>query len=295
MESRQWDSGTPEIRDLKIEDIESLRLGWWSRFDPAEVEAVLDAAPGISTWIPETHEYALIGPWRHRGDIVHVIELVSIRHPVPLAAVAVERARQAGVRLFLAVEMTERRRASFYDQVGLEVLEEVLSYELVNPRASHARFDDIARIIESTPAALELLHRLDSDAFPWLWRNSCAEFSDYLRNPGVEVHVLSEAGVAVGYVGITAYPGWGHIDRVAVSAGHQGRGLGRKLTEFAIDRLTRLGSARIGLSTQRRNGRSQSLYESFGFRRQVGSDYQIYGRPLFDSDTADELVIGPQR
>jgi GNAT superfamily N-acetyltransferase len=294
MGSREIDQGAPEIRELTVADIDSLRLGWWSRFDPAEIEAVLEAAPGISTWIPESHEYALIGPWRHRPDIVHIVELVSIRHPVPLAAAAVERARRAGVRLFLAVEMTERRMGSFYDQVGLVVLEEVLSYELLQPRVARASFDDIARVSALTPATLELLLKLDCDAFPWLWRNSCAEFSEYLRSPGVEVHVLSEGGADVGYVGITAYHGWGHIDRVAVRSRHQGRGFGRKLTEFAIHRLAALGSTRVGLSTQRRNDRSQSLYESLGFRRQVGSDYQIYGRPLFDTDTADALVIGPR-
>jgi ribosomal protein S18 acetylase RimI-like enzyme len=295
MVGKESGSGVPEIRELTVADIDSLRLGWWSRFDPTEVRAVLEAAPGISTWMPETNEYALTGPWRHRSDIVHLIELISIRHPGTLAAAAVERARRAGVRLFLAVEMTERRRVSFYDQVGLSMLEEVLSYELLHPRASHQGMADMEPVTVPTPAALDQLQQIDSDAFPWLWRNSCAEFNEYLRNPGVEVHVLREAEEDVGYVGISAYPGWGHIDRVAVRASHQGRGLGRKLTRFAIDRLVALGSTRIGLSTQRRNERSQSLYESLGFKRQVGSDYQIYGCPLFDTDTVDELVMGPLR
>lgn len=295
MTIQQADPEVPEIRELTIADIASLRLGWWSRFDSLEVEAVLKSAPGLSTWIPETHEYALVGPWRHRPEIVNVIELVSIQHPVHLALASLEQARRSRARLFLAVEMTERRRSSFYEEVGLSVLEEVLSYELLNPKPTRRTFGGFRQVSAATPDEIDLLCRLDGDAFPWLWRNSCTEFNEYVRHPGVEVHVVSDSGVDVGYVGITAYQGWGHIDRVAVGAAFQGQGFGRTLTEFAIGRLAALGSTRIGLSTQRRNDRSQSLYESLGFTRQIGSDYQIYGRPLFEVDTIDDLVTGPQR
>ncbi len=294
MPNDQPDQELPDIRELTLADLDSLRLGWWSRFDAGEVEAVLESAPGLSAWVPDAHEYALVGPWRHRSDIVHVIELVAIRHAVSLTSAALERASQSGVRMFLAVEMTERRQTSFYERVGLSVLEEVLSYELLHPGAINFVLEGLERVVPG-PAALEMLCQIDSDAFPWLWRNSCAEFSEYLRHPGVEAHVMVDSGDPVGYVGITAYHGWGHIDRVAVRASHQGLGFGRKLTEFAIARLASLGSARIGLSTQRRNDRSQALYESLGFKRQVGCDYQIYGRALRSTDTVEELVMGPQR
>jgi ribosomal protein S18 acetylase RimI-like enzyme len=294
MKSAPIEAELPVVRELTITDIESLRLGWWSRFDPSEVEAVLVAAPGISTWIPGSHEYALVGPWRHRGDIVHLVELMAIRHPVELVAAAVERARLSDARLFLAVEMTERRQSSFYDRIGLSVLEEVMSYELLHPKAVLSGAEGIEAIAPE-PASLDILYRIDSDAFPWLWRNSCAEFTEYLRQPGVEVHVFSESGAPVGYVGVTAYHGWGHIDRVAVRTSVQGRGIGRKLTKFAIAKLASLGSTRIGLSTQRRNRRSQALYEGLGFVRQASGDYQIYGRALRDGERLDELVIGPHR
>ena len=283
---------SPEIRELTLADVDSLRLGWWSRFDDAEVQAVLRVAPGISTWIEELHEYALVGPWRHRDEIVHVIELVSIRHPTALILTSIQKAIQAGVHLFLAVEMTERRRSAFYEEVGLTVLEEVLSYELIQPRLTRTEFDDVAKVGNTTPDVLRLLLQLDNDAFPWLWQNSGAEFREYLGQPGVEINVLTNSSLQVGYVGITNYHGWGHIDRVAVRSDHQGNGFGRRLTEFAINRLAALGSTRIGLSTQRRNVRSQTLYESLGFQRQPGSDYLIYGRPLSDTDSLDQLVMG---
>lgn len=295
MDALAPETESPQILPLTLDDLDSLRLGWWSRFDPAEVESVLRVAPGISTWIPDTHEYALVGPWRHRTDIVHVIELVSMRHPGPLTAASISLASAAGKRLFLAVEMTERRRSSFYDRIGLEVLEEVLSYELIQPSRQCFQGDGIERIASNNAELLEVLTDIDDDSFPWLWRNSREEFRDYLGHAGVEIHVLREEGAEIGYAGITAYHGWGHIDRVAVRADHQGRGLGRRLTQFAISRLAVLGASRIGLSTQRRNVRSQALYESMGFRRQIGSDYQIYGRPLVAGDSIDDLVMGLSR
>ena len=64
------------------------------------------------------------------------------------------------------------------------------------------------------------------------------------------------------------------------------------LTEFAINHLVSLGAVRIGLSTQQRNERSQSLYSRLGFRRQVAGDYRIYGRALWQNDEVDDLVMG---
>ena len=261
-----------------------------------DVERLLDLAPGLSVWNPATHEYALVGPWRHRPDIVHAVELVSIRHPVELMRFAIDRAIQAGSRLFLALEMTERRQTSFYGEVGLQIMENVLSYELHSGRsAARTKPDvDIHRIEQLSDLELNVLTNVDHDAFPWLWRNSVAEFREYFAQAGVEMFVLRELGTTVAYLGITSFPSWGHIDRVAVMGSKQGNGLGTLLTNFAIDRLIALGAARIGLSTQQRNVRSQTMYERLGFRRQVSSDYRIYGRVLWQNDSIDDLVMGQQ-
>jgi ribosomal protein S18 acetylase RimI-like enzyme len=143
-----------------------------------------------------------------------------------------------------------------------------------------------------TGGTLETLIDVDSNSFPWLWRNSADEFREYFAQPGVEIFVLRVRGRAVGYLGITVFPGWGHIDRLAVVHGYQGRGLGRSLTEFAINRLASLGAVRVGLSTQQRNERSQTLYSRLGFRRQLSGDYRIYGRSLWQNDSVEDLVMG---
>jgi ribosomal protein S18 acetylase RimI-like enzyme len=275
-------------------DVDRLRLGWWSRLGVEEVRRLLVSAPGHSLWIPETHEYIMVGPWRHRTDVMHVQDLVAVRHPVELMRAAIRQTMNAGSRLFLAVEMAERRQDSFYDRTGLELLESVISYELPARPAVVERLSGIEiRPVESlTDQDLDSLTSVDWASFPVLWQNSVDEFREYFTQTGVKLFVMREHGRPVGYLGTTAFPGWGHIDRLAVIRGEQGKGLGRMLTEFAINHLVSLGAVRIGLSTQQRNARSQALYSRLGFRRQVTGDYRIYGQALWQNDTVDDLVMG---
>lgn len=291
------DDALPDLTILSGEDIEQLRLGWWSKLDPAEVHRVLAAAPGLSVWMPSTSEYILVGPWRHRQEIVHIMELVSIRNPVDLALKSIQQAAKSETRLFIAVEMTERRQVSFYDRIGMTILEDVLSYELIPDVESRRAVPDLdlERVTKLDDMSMEVLQDIDWDAFPWLWRNSEDEFIDYAMQPGVEIHLLREGGVPIGYVGFTCFPGWGHIDRVAIKSAMQGKGLGAALTKFATGKLARMGAAKIGLSTQRRNQRSQRLYSGLGFRRQESGDYRIYGLALRDTDNLHELVTGEIR
>lgn len=282
------------IRVLQPEDVEQLRLGWWSRFDATQVDRVLAASPGLSVWMPSTHEYCLVGPWRHRSEIVHIVELVSIRHPVDLTIGVIENARAARHRLFISVEMSERLQQSYYDRTGLMLLEDVLSYELVpgSFRSEPGSTPDLTLVDVNDGESLGALLEIDWAAFPWLWRNSEEEFRDYAKQTGVELHLLRFGGENIGYIGITCFPGWGHIDRVAVKPQMQGQGYGAALTKAAISRLMHLGATRIGLSTQRRNARSQRLYTGLGFRRQQNGDYRIFGRTLWPEDDLEVLVNG---
>lgn len=288
------DEAIERIEALTPEHVDRLRLGWWSRVDSQQVNRLLGEAPGISQWIPSSDEYVLVGPWRHRTDIMHLLELVSIRHPIHLTRAAIERSAEAGARLFLAVEMTERRTNSFYAEIGLSPLEKVISYELPARRGTFPSgfSGEVRRVAEITPGTLQELVDVDASAFPWLWRNSEQEFQEYIMQTGVEIYLFRENHVPVGYVGVTVFPGWGHIDRLAVVKNEQGKGYGRTLTEFAIHRLMTLGAVRIGLSTQERNTRSQALYSRMGFKRQFAGDYRIYGRALWQNDSIDDLVTG---
>jgi len=225
---------------------------------------------------------------------MHVLDLVAVRNPVELMRAAIQQAHETGSRLFLAVEMAERRQDSFYDRIGLELLEVVISYEL----PARPGLNDcppgivISRVGALSESELDSLTTVDWNSFPWLWRNSVEEFKEYYSQAGVELFVMRAEGRPMGYLGLTVFPGWGHIDRLAVVRSEQGKGFGRLLTEFAINHLVSLGALRIGLSTQQRNERSQALYSRLGFRRQVAGDYRIYGRALWQNDAVDDLVMG---
>lgn len=267
--------------------VETLRPEQVARLRPRQGAAALvdirrevEAYPGRSVWAPETLEYALLAPWRHRPEIAHVRDLQAVRHAAPLLRAAIEGADAHGAALVLVIEMDETRRPAFYERVGLRRLEDVITFELDRgepppvPRALQFR--------RPAPAGDDLrsLLALDHAAFPWLWWNSAEEFRAYAATPGVALYLGERDGEPLCYLGLTMFAGWGHLDRIAVHPRAQGRGLGGEALRFAIDTLRRAGARRIGLSTQRDNPRSQRLYARFGFRRSPGYDYRLFGAPL---------------
>ena len=285
-------NGASPILPLSAGDIDQLRLGWWSRFNGPELNRVLTANAGLSVWCPSESEYLIAGSWRNRPAIVHVVELVAVRNSVALLQAAIDQARLADRRLFLAIEATEKRRLAWYQQCGLEQIEEVVTYERGRSRNRNPNiYGDLERIMALDDLSLSELVKVDHEAFPWLWQNDPLEFHDYLRQAGVEIYLIRDGGEPAAYIGMTMYPSWGHIDRVAVRPAWQGRGLGGRLTEFAIERLSALGANTIGLSTQSRNIRSQGLYERLGFRRKPSGEYRIYGTLLSEGDSIDDLVL----
>ncbi|MBA3449964.1 MAG: GNAT family N-acetyltransferase, partial [Chloroflexia bacterium] len=125
---------------------------------------------------------------------------------------------------------------------------------------------------------IDAVVQIDDAAFPWLWRNNRTELDVYLNTPGVSVSVVEDDGETVGYVGVTLFSGWGHLDRIAVAPNLQGRGYGRDALALTFDAMRQRGACRVALSTQRLNVRSQRLYERFGFRRTYDHDYRLFGR-----------------
>ena len=288
---RPSDAGL-EIRSLRPQDVPALRLGNERRFSAAAVRALVETYPGRSVWAPNTLEFALLAPWRHRPEIAVVQDLAAARHPEALIAAAIERCRAAGDALVLVIELDETRRPSFYARAGLHPLEEVVTYELERAMAAPMPSGSLAfePVAPGDDRAMAELLRIDHAAFPWLWWNSPEEFSAYMATPGVSLALGRDGGRAVAYIGATSYAGWAHLDRIAVEPEAQGRGLGREALAAAIDLLTARGARRVALSTQRANERSQRLYERFGFRRSPGHDYRLYGAPL--RPPALELVNG---
>ncbi|GBD19585.1 Mycothiol acetyltransferase [bacterium HR28] len=272
------------IVPLALDDLPRLRLKWGSRYSVEEVAELVRDAPGLSLWAPATGEYVLAGPWRHREEIVALLEVTSGGLTYQLIDALADVATAQGKQLLVSAQQYERRPPVFYERTGFELLEEILVYEMVlytvPPGPSRLRFE---RVDADDPFTLGELLDLDHEAFDWLWWNSLEEFDEYMSDPRVDVYLGRERdGTPVSYVGVTRLRGWGHLDRLAVSPLYQGRGYGYESLVWAVRVLAARGAHRIALSTQASNQRSRRLYERFGFRRVPELDYQIYGRWLAD-------------
>lgn len=258
-----------------------LRLSFWSRYDSITLADEVLAYPGRSVWKPETSEYAVARPWRRRPEIAELAELSAMRSAAELVDEVASNVGALGGFALLMVEFEEMRRPAFYAEIGLNLLEEVVTFELRRLPELTGRSRLVFRRADMDNVRdLSDLLQVDGAAFPWVWRNSADEFRAYSALPGVETFIGSLGDHPIACLSTTAYLGFGHIDRIAVLPEHQGHGFGAETMRFALRRLASGGAKKIGLSTQKTNVRSQRLYEGFGFRRAATNDYRLYGRIL---------------
>lgn len=279
------------IRPLTLEDVPRIPLTWHHRHDHAEIRRLVRGFPGRSVWQPDTGEFALIGPWRHRTDIVQVSELSAQRSAAGLIEYAVAASGRLGADLLVILENDERRRPSFYQAIDFDHLEDVITMELADPPLEAEIMDGLTFLpVQPDTPFYDAIRRIDDRAFPWLWRNGPTEFASYIQMSDVRIFVGLLAGSPVSYFGVTLYNDWGHLDRIAVWPDVQGQGIGYQTLAFATALMARSGAGTIGLSTQGHNLQSRRLYKRFGFVRRSTSDYRIYGRPLTD-ETMPELLL----
>lgn len=284
---------TRTIIPLTVADIPRLRLDWRSRLSEREVRRILENAPGLSLWNPETLEYAIAAPWRNRDEIVQIADLSAVRQPEEMVRNVAAAAREWGALLTVIVEIDEKRPASFYERVGFEHLEQVVTFRLDRRRAPRIQRPESLRFLPANPfdeAMLPTLLEVDHRAFPWIWWNSEREFVSYGMTPGVALFIGYQNKKPVSYIGFTVVDDWGHIDRIAVDPDRQGSGLGLQTLAFAIETMGQQGVRRIGLSTQSDNERSQRLYRRFGFERTRDTDYDLWGDTVH---RAPGLAIAP--
>jgi ribosomal protein S18 acetylase RimI-like enzyme len=274
------------IQSITADDAHRIRLGWTSRFERPDVRNLVSQYPGISQWIPETGEYLIAGPWRHRSDVSSVLELSGRQGAADLLRAFAGASRNCGMELALLSEHQESRNPKLYERAGFELLEHILIYELPGiPSLDPAQFRlDFREMMALRPGDLDALLELDHESFPWLWWNSEGEFLNYGRSRGVKIYGgYDQHGRLVSYIGVTLFRSWGHLDRIAVRPELQGQGIGLESLEYAIFALAQSGANRIGLSTQARNERSRLLYERYGFHRVSKQDYYLYGVWLQDN------------
>ena len=265
-------------------DLPALRLHLHSRLREEEVFQAVRQLPGLSQWHPQSGEYILVTPWRHREDIISLREVSAFHHESELVAAVFAAADQKGLAACITAETYEKRRPIFYTRNGMELFETIIAYH-------HERVVDFMDIIESPaqefvpvtlddPALLEQVMEVDHAAFPWLWRNLPGEFHWWMSQPSVEVWAGIIDGEVASYYGTTLFQQLGHIDRIAVHPKYQGQRLGAETLHASLQRMARMGLQKAALSTQLGNPVSQRLYERTGFRRSAKDDYQMYGTLL---------------
>jgi ribosomal protein S18 acetylase RimI-like enzyme len=271
------------IEPLRPEQLRQLHIGWRARLNLEEIRECLTRAPGRSVWDALTHEYAIVGQWRNRDDVLQIADLAAVRNAEALVIAASERVRALGSTMTVIVEIDETRRPSFYERCGFEHIEKVVTFDLERravPRVERPRRITFEPADPRDPATMDTLLRIDHASFPWIWWNVEREFEIYAVTPGVEIFLGFDDGVPVSYAGFTAFPAWGHLDRIAVIPDQQGRGYGLHTLAFAVETMLARGSRKIGLSTQSTNVRSQRLYQRFGFVRTADNDYDLWGDTL---------------
>lgn len=270
------------IRPLEADEVGQVRQSWEARHTHAELRALVTSPDWHVLWNSHTGEYVVGGPWRHRREVLEVVDISAVGGAVELVQELNRYAETLEhIELVLVPERTERRKEQFYASVGFDAIEEIIIYELHNLRPPrHRPLTPIFQPVDITdePQLMEIVE-LDHQTFPWLWWNSAGEFRNYAEAAGVQIEIARDRdGRPLAYVGYTRLRSWGHLDRIAVDPSAQGLGLGRSSLEYAVARMVATGARRIGLSTQANNHVSRALYESFGFQRNRSHDYRLFGR-----------------
>jgi ribosomal protein S18 acetylase RimI-like enzyme len=277
---RDRDTGE-DVRNLTPADVDKLAIRNHPRLREGDAEALVIQAPGLSKWHPESGEFVIVTPWRHRREIPSISVNSSFRHEDALISAVLTSAEEQGAAAFVLLEAFETRRPSFYESHGLSRIEQIVTYEHAQPRSFlrsiKDRRQEFVQLSRANGALGEHILEIDHAAFPWLWWNSAEEFSSYLMLPNTEVWAGKIGGEVVSYVGFTHYRHWSHLDRIAIRPDVQRMGYGREALHFAAERMVDHGAMQVALSTQGDNAVSRRMYESVGFRATPDHDYDVYG------------------
>lgn len=123
-----------------------------------------------------------------------------------------------------------------------------------------ARAEDLAGIVALTAAAYAPYAAvLDAPPIPVT--------EDYApRIEQGEVWVIESGGVPAGLIVLERHADHGMIFSIAVGPEHQGKGLGIRLLDFAVEWTRQHGMPEIRLYTNAKMERNIALYTAYGFR-----------------------------
>jgi len=133
---------------------------------------------------------------------------------------------------------------------------------------------------------IDAVLELEQAVYPHPW--SRANFIDSLAS-GYQAWLLrDQRGELLGYFLLMAIVDEAHLLNVAVSAGQQGRGLGRFLLNQAVACARGLGMESVLLEVRPSNTRALDIYERYGFAR-IGLRKAYY--PAANQQREDAIVM----
>ena len=138
------------------------------------------------------------------------------------------------------------------------------------------------QIVKMEPRHLNDILKVESECFPDPWTEQM--FKEELSGKYSHYFVAEEEGHAVGYMGMWALSGEGHITNVAVGRDFRRRGFARALIKHFIEISKRENLEFMTLEVRASNEPAITLYKSFGFR-EVGIRKKYY------KNTEDALLL----
>ena len=124
------------------------------------------------------------------------------------------------------------------------------------------------------PAVLELYRTALEDPKILSLEAATALFQKMQMYPDYVLYVAETEAGLVGTFALLVMDNLGHfgtpsgvVEDVAVRPDQQGRGIGKKMMEFALDRCREKGCYKLTLSSNLRRTDAHRFYESLGFRK----------------------------
>lgn len=112
----------------------------------------------------------------------------------------------------------------------------------------------------------------------------------YILEPGGWIVIAERDGIAVGCCALVVHgPGCRELSKMAVAESERGKGVGRRILEFAIQLATERGVEKLYLETNSKLTNAVHLYESMGFR-QLPAD-RAEKSPYARSNVAMEMYL----
>lgn len=220
-----------------------------------------------STLMLRADEYvARARPWPGEPGTVQLVTVEQSAPPTEVVARWVEELREAGVQRIRTGALGPSVRPP-YLECGFTVRQELalLAHELVGVRASVVPCESLL-LQRGRRADLVALSIVDRRAFGPLWAMDVAGIADACNaTPHHRLRVAFEGTEIVGFAVSGRAGRNSYLQRLAVDPSHQGKGIGRALTQDALRWARRHRCTGMLVNTHVENETALGLYRSLGF------------------------------